>query len=226
MTVQWKQRELLRNPEAFATTLFLLVVDRFGLECLEWLPTSLALECRDVWQVDVPEENIGKIMAAINVATSDAFYTHVATFINVCNALYGYTDFTSFDPADSEEILMGVTEALLIWPPDSKDNVFSPEIQAYIKHVLQSDGNLKPIGILQSILGSEGIGSFGADFGDDPVMFSAVYDSQQTRHTALQASYYESVNELMTELGSLSLHNGETKEVIAQLERVISSTKG
>jgi hypothetical protein len=224
-TAHWKQRELLRSEDTFATTLFLLIADKFGIECFEWLPTSLAMECEDTWQVQVPQKNIGKMMAAISIATSNLFYVSVPSFVNTCNALYGYADFESFDPADSEEIMMGITEALLIWPPDDPTKSFSSEIQTYIKSVLQSEGNESPAGILRSILGKEAIGTFASDMADDPTMFSAVYESQQGRHNALQESYYASVRQLSEELRGLPLQNGKTDEVIAQLERVVEMTQ-
>lgn len=221
MTPHWHQRKLLLNTDTFATTLFLLVTDKFGVECLDWLPTSIALECRDTWQCDVPPENISKIMAAISIVTSDAFYSQLPSFINICNALYGYSDFETFDPADPDEILMGVTEALLLWPPEDRSNVFSPDIVAYVDHMFRSSGSYKPIGILSAVMSSNNVTGFADSFADDPEMFEAIYSSQQTNRNALQERYVQNVNELIEELGQLKLQNGSTASAQEQLRSVL-----
>jgi hypothetical protein len=221
MNQHWSQRKLLLDKDAFATSLFLLVADKFGLECLEWAPTSLYMECKDTWSCDVPTANIGKIMAAIGLVTTDYFYTSLPAFINTCNALYGYTELGSFDPADPDEILMGVTEALLLWPPDSKDKVFSEEISAYIDHTFRSHGSYKPIGILGAVMSSNNVTGFADSFSDDPEMFESIYSAHQSRRNDIQQQYIDNVNALIEELGTLRLQNGTTQEAQEQLRTVL-----
>jgi len=221
-TMLWAQRELIRDTNTFATSLLLLAADKWGYECFDWAAPSLRLEFRDAWQVDIPEENLGKLLAAIKLVTSDEFYRSASAFVAICNALYGQTDFENFDPADPTEILMGVTEAILLWPPGGSDATFSPEVQEYITQAFQVEGHSEPVGILRLVLGSRSPAIVSADFADDPEMFAGIYKAQQARSLDLEQEYRDNVRDLIEELSNLQLTVGTTTQVVADLRSLLT----
>lgn len=221
-TVTWTQRELIRNSNTFATTLLLIAADKWGYECFSWAAPTFRLEFREAWQVEIPESNLGKLLAAISIVTGGTFYSSASAFVAICNALYGHTDFENFDPADPTEILIGVTEALLLWPPGAGDLQFSPEVQEYISQAFRIEGYAQPIGILRAVLSKETPAIMSADFADDPEMFSAIYKSQQASAAELQQEYVDNVRDLIQELSNLQLHNGNTQSAVADLQTVLA----
>jgi hypothetical protein len=225
-TTAWAQRELIRNPDTFATSLLLIAADKWGYDCFDWAAPSLRLEFKDAWQVDIPENNLGKLLAAIRLVTGDEFYRSAAAFVAICNSLYGQADFESFDPADPTEILMGVTEALLLWPPAGDTPTFSLEVQEYISHAFLIEGYEQPVGVLRAVVGSKSPTIMSAEFADDPEMFTGIYQSQQARAKDLEQEYFNNVRELIEELSNLKLANGNTSQVVADLRRVLVQIGG
>src|SRR4051812_19317451 len=82
-------RQLLRDPDTFATTLLVLFVDRYGMEAMEWHPRAIAAQLADDFGVAVPAFTLDKLMAAITVLTTDYFYKNLSRFIDLCNVLSG-----------------------------------------------------------------------------------------------------------------------------------------
>ena len=120
------QKLLLLNPDLAATGLLIIVMDRLGSDVLQWDPETISLELSQELGVELPPANFNKLMAAIELVTSDVFYTSLPDFIRLCNVLYnGTLSALAFDPADAAEIAWGITEALLIWPPEDNDDPVS-----------------------------------------------------------------------------------------------------
>jgi hypothetical protein len=142
-------RELLTKRETFATSLLAILIDLYGSEALSWTPQAIALELHDDFQVDIPQATIDKIMAAISILTSDDFYRRVSVFNNICNVLSGDTfDPTIFEPASVDEIAWGITEAVLLSPPEEGDQ-FSSEITGFIAKMLEAEGITKIPAVLR-----------------------------------------------------------------------------
>ena len=80
---------LLADPDSFALTLITIFVDTYGMEALAWAPETVRLEIIDDFQVDLPQENFDKLMAAMHLSQTDEFYVSLPTFIEICNVLNG-----------------------------------------------------------------------------------------------------------------------------------------
>lgn len=214
---------LLLSEESFATTLLLLVADRYGLEVLQWAPETIRLELEADYQLRLPKITIDKIMAAITLVTTNFFYKDVSRFIELCNILAG-DDFQpdEFEPADSEEILMAVIEAMLLWPPDDdpEDTEFSSEIREYMSQVLGEEGIVKPFDVLRLALDGDQSSFVDTEYADDPEMYSAIYASQQGKTDNMKASLMENINALIQQLKLLQLANGNTDQVISHLQQI------
>lgn len=220
-------RALLASENTFATVLLAIVADAYLDEGEEepwwsWHPTTLRMQIEEDFQVRLPKENLDKLLAAIALVTTNYFYKDVSRFIQLCNILSG-DDFDPelFDWADAAEVLWGITEAGLLYPPDPEDpedSEFSPEIRGYIAFVLESEGIALPPDALR--LGGAGMDLAG-NFEDDPEMFQAVWAMQASRRDDLMRMLRENLQELVVQLDTLPLTNGSTADLVQQIRRVV-----
>lgn len=217
MTEMWK------SPQTFATVLITAFLDRFGTEGLSWDPGAIALEIEQEFDVDLPQRSFDKLMTAVSLLTTDRFYKSLPDFITACNVLSGDTyDPKTFDPADGEEIAWGITEGLLICPPEEDDQEpFSDEIRAYIGAALDAEGIINPPDILRIALRSANVSTSLDDFSDDPAMFNAIYDLEASKTGEINATIKDRTITLYNQLAALKLQNGSTEKVLAALQKVM-----
>jgi len=218
-------RAMLASEDTFTTPLFLIVMDRYGPEALEWAPETIRRELEDDFQLQLPKFTLDKIMAAISIVTTNYFYKDVTRFIELCNILAG-DEFQpdEFEPADAGEILLAMTEAMILWPPDedSQDTEFSPEIREYIHQVLNEEGILKPFDVLRLAMEDDRAAVVDAEYADDPEMFSAIYKTQQEKQNEMKTMLLENVDGLIKQLSILPLNSGQTSAVVEQLKGMVS----
>jgi hypothetical protein len=213
--------EMWKSPQTFATVLITVFLDRFGTEGLSWDPSTVTMEVEQEFDVDLPQTSFDKLMAAISLLTTDRFYKSLPDFITICNVLSGdvYNP-AMFDPADGEEIAWGVTESMLIYPPE-EDDPFSDEIRAYIGATLDAEGIINPPDILRIALRSANVSNSIEEFSDDPAMFNAIYDMESSKTGAIEQIVQEKTVMLHDQLAALSLKNGSTEKVLAALKKVM-----
>jgi hypothetical protein len=215
--------EMWKSPQTFATVLITVFLDRFGTEALMWDPSTIALEIEEEFDVDLPQRSFDKLMTAVSMLTTDRFYKSLPDFITACNILSGDTyDPNTFDPADGEEIAWGITEGVLICPPEEDDqDPFSDEIRAYIGAALDAEGIINPPDILRIALRSANVSTSLDDFSDDPAMFNAIYDLEASKTGEINATIKDRTVTLYNQLAALKLQNGSTEKVLAALQKVM-----
>lgn len=227
-----KQRyaEVWTGDATFATSLLLLAVDLYGTEAFDWDFATLKMEIEEDFDLVLPQANFDRLVVAINLLTTDDFWKSLPDFIAWCNILDGDTyDPRVFDPADAEEIAWGITEALLIEPPD-EDEPFTDEIRAYIGAALDQEGIINPPDILRLALRSNPdlTSTIQGEFSDDPEMFGAIYQFESQKTTAINEYVKARLKLLSTQLRELPLRSGDTADVmqrvIGQLDRAEKSS--
>ena len=214
-----KSAQLLSDPTAFATTLLVMVADCFGEEFLYWDPETIRMEVDQEFSTQISDANFNKLLAAVRLVTENSFYRDLPTFIQVCNALYNGTfDPTRFDPADAGEVAWGITEAMLIWPPDSRDQEpFAPEIVQYIGHAVREEGIMQPPDVLRLGLGGEDLwNDVQAAFADDPQMFAAIHAVEKEKTEEINAMVKTRLRVLLEQLDALPIAGSEDAETSVQ----------
>jgi hypothetical protein len=181
------------------------------------------MEIEDEFKVELSQQAMDKLMTAIQLLTTDRFFKSLPDFISFCNILGGDTyNPEMWDPADAEEVSWGITEAMLIAPPDDEDEEpFSNEIRAYIGSVLDSEGIINPPDILRIALRAARVSPSVGDFSDDPAMFNAIYDMEEGKKEDINQSVVMKTKLLAAQLAALNLENGKTQEVANMLERAL-----
>ncbi len=212
-------QEAWTSRETFATVLLTLFLDRFGTEALEWDPSTIALEIEEEFNVDLSQMSFDKLMAAIQILTTDKFFKSLPDFIAFCNVLGGDTYNPSvFDPADAEEVAWGITEAILIAPPEDNElEPFSDEIRGYIGGVLDQEGIINAPDVLRIALRKARISPSIEDFSDDPEMFAAIYDVEAGKTEDINQTILTKTQILAAQLAALQLDNGTTKQMAKML---------
>lgn len=220
-------QEAWTSQETFGAVLLALFLDAFGTEALEWDPGTIAMEIEDEFNIDLPSGTFDRLMVAIHILTTDRFYKSLPDFITFCNVLDGEEYRPDiFDPADAEEVAWGITEAVLISPPDESDpEPFSDEIRAYIGAVLDKEGIINPPDILRIALRAARVSPSIGDFSDDPEMFNAVYDLESGKTEDINRTIVLRTQLLAEQLAALNLQNGNAKQVAEMLRNSVGRSE-
>jgi hypothetical protein len=208
-------QQLFRGNESFATTLITLMIDEFGTEFLEWTPYNIRMEIQENFRVTPTSINFDLLMAGIQLITQDSFYWSLPDFNQLCLILSGEPiHHQLFQPSDAAACAWGITEALLLAPPDDVDNAFSLEIKAYVGEMLKDEGILSPPDVLK-------IGHFDkailqtlhGEFSDDPEMYSAIFQAEQSKTEDINYFIKTRLRALVEQLQSLELRNGKVEQI-------------
>jgi hypothetical protein len=214
--------ETWSDPGSFATTLVTLFHDTYGTEAYAWHARTILLEVRDDFRVEIPRPNFDRLMAGISLVTTDDFYAKAADFNMLCQVLSGDVfDPALFDLADAADCAWGITEALLLSPPEEDDeSPFSSEIVAFIGKVLDREGIIHPPDILRIGSRSGDVAArVQADFSDDPAMFSAIYKREDEKTREINDIVRGNLARLTHQLGRLVLVDGDAAGLAARLSK-------
>lgn len=218
------RRALLLTEETFSLVLLLLVVDMYGAEVFNWAPETIRRELEEDFRIKLPKVSLDKVMAAVTLVTTNYFSKDVTKFIEICNILAG-DDFepSEFEPADAAEILHGVSEAALIWPFDDESSDFSPEVREYVAQVLKAEGITHPFDVLRIASESDTEAIINSEFSDDPAMFSAIYESQNSKRKDMLDVLRSNMSALRQQLELLPLRNGEKGSTLKRLDKMLQN---
>lgn len=208
-------RQLLESEDTYATVLLVILIDYYGTDFIQWHPETIKSEIEADFGVQLPRLAFDKIMAGCVVLTNDSFFRNAQSFIHVCNVFSG-SPFNPevFDPADPYECAWGMSEALLLVPPEEENaEPFSDEVRSYIGQVLNEWGYVTAPDILSIALDNNWTDQVTYDFADDPEMFSAIYKNQDEKSEEINATIKENLLELFSQLRSVPMQNGSTESI-------------
>lgn len=222
-------RAVLLDEGSYATTLIALVIDRYGDECLNnedgepWHPGMFRTQIEKDYALVLPKVSLDKIMAAVSILTTNYFFRDVNKFVAIANILSG-DDFQpdEFEIADALECGWAIFEAVLLSPPEEGEVPFSEEIQGYISQVLLNEGFVSPPPILRVGVAPDFSDHVRFNFGDDPEMFSAIYEVQQGKSEEITSIVRDNAVELLHQLEILPLREGNTADISKKMEKVLS----
>jgi hypothetical protein len=124
-----------------------------------------------------------------------------------------------WDPADAEEVAWGVTEALLLYPPEDDDpEPFTDEIRSYIGAMLDREGLINPPDILRIALRQARVSPSIEDFSDDPTMFNAVYDLEEGKRQDIEQTVRMRTKLMAAQFRALKLKTGAVDQVVKMLD--------
>lgn len=222
-------RQIFHSEDSLTSTLLLQFVDSFGPDALEWDPLTIALEIKEATDKTPPKVIIDRIMAGIALIQSDQFYHYLPDFITLCNVLSGSElEIELFDPATTVECAWGITEALILWPPEGYEDgkkalkdAFDAEIIGYIQETMHYEGLVIAPKMLRSITGSpEEVSAALGQYVEDPELYAALYENSQKRVQEIDDLVRDRFYTLLSQIKSLRLRKGDVRDLIPRLERI------
>jgi len=218
---------LIASEDVFASTLLILIIDRFGAECLSgedgpWTAENFRIEVKSHFNTDIPDDNMGKLMAAIAVLTTDNFFRSLPSFLFTVHGFLGDgTDWSYAEPLDLEDLAWAMMEALLLAPPQ-KGDLFDSQIVAYCKTLVKREGLLSPPAVLTFAAEEEAYGDITPY--DENVMM------EQADRTNAVSEYIDSqLQNLLQQIESVPSLNVSTEllraAVMHELESLYSRDK-
>jgi len=206
---------------SLATTLFIAALDAFDTgdanvsplqAMIDLSPHTLFLEItQDAGGEPLPE-NYHKLMAALELISSNNFEQSESDFIRLCNILSDSPTLDgSFDPAEPHEIAWALTErAILTGRPLGE---LSQAVVGYVEFMLRDQGFASVPSLFQDIVPQ---GDILPDFTGDPEIFSAVNDLSSNMTGDITAFVTERVNRLRQEVAALPLRRPLPQDWIEQ----------
>jgi len=210
-----KPSDFFTSEETFASTLLILMFDRFGDAFLTgengpWTAETIRLEVKDQFCVDIPDSNLGKLMSAIAVLVTDNFFRSLPSFLFTIHGLLGDgTDWSYAEPMDLEDLAWAMTEALLLSPAQEED-LFDSQIVAYCNTLVKREGLLSPPSVLCFAKEEAAYGEITAY--DEDIMME-----QADRTNAINEYIEEQTQALLSQIASVPSLNVTTSSLYAAL---------
>jgi hypothetical protein len=128
--------ELLRDPETFMLTVFVILVTTYGDDVYLADPLEIYAAIGEDFNADIPLQLENRINAGLTCIPNDSFYTDLRVFKSVCNSLYtgDLGDDLLLDPVTLPEILWAVYEMELLRGTEDEPD-FAPNILSFIRSV-------------------------------------------------------------------------------------------
>lgn len=211
-------RMVLTGPNSFATTMIVVLVDQYGTEFLNWSPETIRMETEEDFGFEWPSANFDRLMAGVALVVGDSFYINLPDFIELCNILSGAPATPGvFEPADPGECAWGITEALMLAPPD-KEEPFTEEIRAYIGKVCEMEGIINPPDILRLSMHAQDLKiKVSNNFSEDPEMYGAIWKNEADKTQDINDLVKERLMLLVQQLASLRLLHGQVGEIAKKM---------
>ncbi len=214
------------RQDLFATTLLVMFLDSVAADAgpegaaLEWRPETIEIEIRESSGVDLDPGSFERLMTAIVILTTDSFFTSPGDFARACVVLSGdRVEGAELALPTCEDAAWGLTEGLLINPPDGQnEKPFSAEITALIGALLTDEGIQHPPDILRIGTRDPQLGNRASyDFSDDPEMFSAIAHFEDDKTSAITSLVAGRTRALLEQLRELPLRHGDSKTIADRL---------
>jgi hypothetical protein len=200
--------DILKDPEVFSTSALAILFDEFGTECTEWDPDSLGMEILDAFNVDASDELLDRLIAGMALLTSNSFFVDVNAFTAICNSLNrGVVMSDSWVPADLDDVLWGVTEALFLLGDDYNVEDYSHNVKRYVGVLLQQKGIKKIPSVLSFAEIDEDAVDVYDSYGGDEIMEQAFWDAQQEEKDNLESDNVALINQYMDQLRTLPIRS-------------------
>lgn len=214
------------DPSAYATALLVAFLDVYGMEGLQWHPYTIQIEVEADTGAEIPAVNFEKLMTAVMILTSNSFFQSTTDFVRACVVLSGHEPHSeAMILPDCSDLAWGITEALLISPPEEDDeNPFSPEIVGFIGHALDTEGILNPPDVLRIATRNQELQDrVNYDYSDDPEMFGAINEMEASKTNDINHVIKGRLRGLVAQLARLPLDNGNTE---AMAEKILQNLPG
>lgn len=136
----------LQDPDLFTSSAVIILVDNFGMDCINWEPETLYAEIHDRFGIKPTPSLADKVNGGCAFLASDLYHKSLEAFL-ACNKVFNFKMVNErVLPYNSlDDVMWGVTEGrLLEGPEDFAKAGFSHDIAGYVARILSVEGITKP----------------------------------------------------------------------------------
>jgi len=204
-------QQYLTDETTPASVLAVICTDLIGEDFLTFEIETIVDTLQAVYQVEVPEDNIDKIQAIQTIYTTNSFYMHIPTFLAVVDAFNGNgVDFDYADMPHVNEVAWAIVEVLMTVPDEDMDNLFMPDIEVYIRKLLDAEGFSK-IPPSLNFLEDVKVVNTSDTILDDPIIYEAHHQTQQQKIDEVEDYVAANVMRVIHALEELPLKNRDSE---------------
>lgn len=137
---------VLKDPNAPAAALLLVVIQKYGMGCFDTIPQLLAEQIQSDFDVKLPELQLDKIQAAMVLVTTDWVEDQWEAFSTCIHLFSGISDsFEDFSTPEPEYIAKALAD---IYDLKGEESGFSDEVLGYCGFIFHEHGLCKAPSIM------------------------------------------------------------------------------
>lgn len=216
--------EWLTDSTTFTTSILAILADNFdGMEFCNWDPLTINLQISDDFHIQPPQFLLDRVNAGASLFTSPLFHRSLEAFSQMCNVFnFGVISSEILVPADLDDVLWGVTEAMLLEGEQFNEEGFSHNIARYVGVLLMEAGIQEPPSVLRFAEYDE---YEEANLDEnlstvDPVFAKLYWEEQQAMKDNLEIYNREQLLRLMEQLAVLPIKNMQREIFEAKVEKL------
>jgi hypothetical protein len=199
------------ETETFGTVLVGIILKAYGAAALNWDPLTLRVQIGEDFGAEVARVPYSKMMALINVMTTDTVYNSVPVFDTTVNSLAGSPGNQMDGVPGADDVAWAVAEITMADPDAPKDRgrqtLWSPDIAGYVGMVLDHEGiSGEPKVLAWARRRGQKVAS---DHTQDPDFYNAAMGPSQAKATEIDEVVNSRVQELVQHLGMLGIKPAE-----------------
>jgi len=216
----------LTDPTTFTTSILALLADHFGgMEFVNWDPLTVNLQISDDFHITPPQFLLDRVNAGSSIFTSPLFHRSLEAFSQICNVLnFGVVSSKVMVPADLDDVLWGVTEAMLLEGDMFKEEGFSHNIARYVGVLLMEAGIRETPSVLafaeydeyEEANLEENLSSA------DPVFAKLYWEDQQHTKDTLEVYNQQQLLRLLEQLAVLPIKDAQKELFEAKITKIKS----
>lgn len=132
--------EVLKDERAPVIALLMVVLAKYGVECMDYQPEFLRKDLNEDFNVDISDLQSDKIQAGMTILKTDLFEAQWEVFKTVCHLLNSIPDsFEENTPLEAEVVAAAMAHYKVIVEDDVR-TPFSDEVCAYVGQVFHHYG--------------------------------------------------------------------------------------
>lgn len=216
--------KILSDPNIYTTCIVAVLIDSYGTEWLNWQPETIEMELTSQG-IDVTPSLKDKLMVANTLLTTDTIHRDVLAFNNAVQVLnFGKISAEHFIPASLEDIMWGCLEMYIMEGKEdfftgyNGKDAFSGDISYYVGKFLLDHGITKVPSMLKfAKIDQRDLDRRDKNIAEDPGLFDAYWDRQESDLKELEDDMKERSDELMQQLKMLPIES----ELLEQLKEEV-----
>jgi hypothetical protein len=216
--------EWLTDSTTFTTSILALLADHFGgMEFANWDPLTVNLQISEDFHIDTPQFLLDRINAGSCLFTSPLFHRSLEAFSQMCNVFnFGAISSEVMVPADLDDVLWGVTEAMLLEGEQFDEEGFSHNIARYVGVLLMEEGIQQPPSVLRFAEYDEYVeANLAANLETSDATFAKVYwENQQADKDNLEIYNQQQLLRLLEQLMVLPIRDIRKEEFEGKIDKL------